>query len=560
MTTFDALRAGLRTLSSYPAAIAPYYLLSVGATMISRTPLTIGIGLAVIVLRAQGRIEPVVQVFERLEPAAGARSLTQAQQETLMGLITPTVVVVTVLSALATAVLYVLCRGVASAGTIHAVFAPLDDRKALSAGAVGISRDWRSFVAIAIARAIVYVGAGVGLTLGIGLSATGIGIIVGLPLVLVSVAGLLVGHLLLAFAGQAVVVGGESALDAIGDSVRFPLRAPTAFVLYVSLALTATIVLVIVALLAQFVGVSRVVGLLVALVIGPVLDAAKTGLYAGDTGVLEAGSRGSSGAPSGHSNPATDGGQPNEGDDDTSDHEDEQTSHRDEQTDHEDDSAIDVGQARPAEGTQKMHDDGLARRVSSRLLAGQRRGLAAVARFLRTNPLANLAGLGLFLLGTGLGWLLTGPYGVRLDAPREVAGVFGEFAVGPFVNIAANNWQVAVGQGFGGVAFGVPTVENLLFNGVLVGGLAGLFDRTVFLALVAPHGIVEIPALAVSGGVGLYLGGVGYRWVRGRIDAPTVGDRLQRATWVLVGLLPVFVLAGFIEAFLTPRIAMLVLG
>lgn len=535
MPTFEALRAGLRTLSSHPAAIAPYYLLAVGATMISRTPLTIGVGLAVIVLRAQGQIEPVFQLSESLGPDAGARSLTQAQQETLIDLITPTVVVVIALAALATAVLYVLCRGVASAGTIHAVFAPLDDRKALSAGAAGISRDWRSFVVIAVARAIVYVGAGVGFTLGIGLSATGIGIIIGVPLVLVSVAGLLAGHLLLAFAGQAVVVGGYSALGAIGDSVRVPLRAPTAFVLYLSLALTATVALVIVTPLAQFAGVSRVVGLLIVLVIGPVIDAAKTGLYAGDAGALGAGGQGPSEAPPGHSKPATDGGQPNGSND-------EGPGSKDEVLDN------------------KNTETGLARRVSSRLLAGQRRGLAAVAPFLRTHPLANLAGLALFLLGIGLGWLLTAPYGVRLGAPQEVAGVFGEFAVGPFVNIAANNWQVAVGQGFGGVAFGVPTVANLLFNGVLVGGLAGLFDRTVFLALVAPHGIVEIPALAVSGGVGLYLGGVGYQWVRGRIDAPTVGERLQRATWVLVGLLPLFVLAAFIEAFLTPQIAMLVLG
>lgn len=504
----------------HPAAIFPYYLLATGATMIARTPLTLGVGLAVVILRLRGRVEPVVRMLDEIDPETG--TLTPAQQDAIAGLVTPGVAVVVLLALLATVLLYVICRGAASAGTIHAVFAPLDDRDPLVAGTSGIRRDWLPFVAISAARSTVYLLGGLGVVLGIGLSATVIGLVIGIPLVLFSLAVLLCGHLLLAFAGQAVAVDGRRTTGALADSVRFPVRAPMAFLLYVAVGVVVVVGFVITVTLMEVAGTPRVAGLLTALAIAPAIDAVKTGLYAGEVGAIRSSQQG----------PPTD-------------------RHVESPVPRADDEPAADGSGASADGRFG---------IASRLLAGQRHGLAALATFVRTYPLANLAGLVLFLGGAGLGWLLTGPYGTRLDAPADVAGVFGSFTIGPFVNIAANNWQVAAGQGFGGIAVGAPTIANLLFNGVLVGGLAGVFEPRAFLALVAPHGIVEVPALAISGGVGLHLGAVGYQWVRGRIDDAAVGRTLQRAAWVLVGLLPVFVLAAFVEAFLTPRIAAMVLG
>lgn len=576
MTALDALRAGLRTLGSHPAGIMPYYMLAIGATVIARTPLMLGGGLVLLVLRLQGRLEPVVRMLDELDPTLEEGTLTQTQQAALAELITPTGVLVVLLATLTSVVLYVLCRSAASAGTIHALFAPLDGRDPLSAGAAGISRDWTSFVAIGVARFVVYLVGAVALVLGLGLSATGIGLVVGLPLVLASVAGLLFGHLLLAFAGQAVVVSDRRALGAIADSARFPVRAPTAFVLYVVVGLCAVIGLGIAAPLMAVAGVSRIAALVLALGLALALDAAKTGLYAGESARI--GGPGLESRPERRSNRTdrvADGGRPDDDPDQRDITIDESGNTTDEggNTIDRSDDTIDrsngtIEQRRieaDETGMEAVADESEVARerprsVPSRLLAGQRRGLGALAAFLRAHPLANIGGMALFLIGTGLGWLLTRPYGTRLSGPENVAGVFGEFAVGPFVNIAANNWYVAIGQGFGGLAFGVPAIVNLLFNGVLVGGLAGIFETVVFLALVAPHGIVEVPALAISGGVGLYLGGVGYQWARGRIDAAAVGHHLQQATWVLVGLLPLFVLAAFVEAFLTPWIAAVVLG
>lgn len=200
------------------------------------------------------------------------------------------------------------------------------------------------------------------------------------------------------------------------------------------------------------------------------------------------------------------------------------------------------------------------RAIGSRLRGGVRGGWRELWRFVRHHPVANLLGAVLIAAGVAAGYAYTAPMNVSLPPPTDVAGVFGVVPIGPFANIAANNWLVSAGTAFGGLAFGVPSAASLLFNGVLIGAIAGLFDRTAFLALVAPHGVLELPAIAVAGGLGLHLGVVGWRSVRGRSDAAAVAAELRRATWVLVGLALVLVVAALVEAFLTPHIAAFVLG
>ncbi|MFB6161355.1 MAG: stage II sporulation protein M, partial [Haloferacaceae archaeon] len=189
-----------------------------------------------------------------------------------------------------------------------------------------------------------------------------------------------------------------------------------------------------------------------------------------------------------------------------------------------------------------------------------RDGLGALASFVGEHPGANVAGGGVLALGAVAGWGLTAPHGVTLAPPGDPGSAFGAVPVGPFLDIAANNWLVAAGTGYGGLAVGLPTAAALLFNGALVGALLGLFDPVVFLGLVAPHGVVELPAIAVAGGLGFHLGRVGWEAVRGRRSAAAVGDELGEAFRVLVGLAVVFVVAAGIEAFVTPLVGAAVLG
>jgi uncharacterized membrane protein SpoIIM required for sporulation len=93
-----------------------------------------------------------------------------------------------------------------------------------------------------------------------------------------------------------------------------------------------------------------------------------------------------------------------------------------------------------------------------------------------------------------------------------------------------------------------------------VGAVGGVFEPVAFLALVAPHGVIEIPSIVVGGAVGLRLGFVGVGALRGRRDDGEVARAIRHAYRVLLGLVPLFVVAALVEAFLTPAIASVVLG
>ncbi|WP_284012859.1 stage II sporulation protein M [Halobaculum litoreum] len=292
-------------------------------------------------------------------------------------------------------------------------------------------------------------------------------------------------------------------MGAIRASLGFVRRHPAHAVGFALVALGGYVAAVVAVALANAAGAGSLGGIVLPLVVAPFLDAAATALYAGVDGTTSAGSGAGSGSGSGSA------------------------------------------ERRPA---------------TARVRAGLGLGWRELVGFCRGHAPAVAAALGVLVAGIAVGYATTAPYGVTAEGPADVAGVFGAVAVGPFVTIAANNWVVSAGLAYGGLAFGLPAVSGLAFNGVLVGALAGVFDRTAFLALVAPHGVLELPVIAVAGGLGLHLGGVGWRAVRGETDAERVAGELERAAWVLVGIGVLLVVAAAIEAFLTPRIAAAVLG
>ncbi len=130
----------------------------------------------------------------------------------------------------------------------------------------------------------------------------------------------------------------------------------------------------------------------------------------------------------------------------------------------------------------------------------------------------------------------------------EQTALFGEF-----VNYTANNWSVAVAQSYAGFVFGVATVVSLVVNGALLGFLAATEQNLAeLLAFVVPHGVIEIPALLISGALGLHLGLVAVGYVRGGVDTEGVTAEVREAYYVLVGLFVLFAVAGFVEAFISP--------
>jgi uncharacterized membrane protein SpoIIM required for sporulation len=130
-------------------------------------------------------------------------------------------------------------------------------------------------------------------------------------------------------------------------------------------------------------------------------------------------------------------------------------------------------------------------------------------------------------------------------------------AIAPLISagITANNLQVALVAFAGGVTFGALTAYALVVNGLLIGALAGAFDKAggslYFWSLIVPHGSLEIPAIVLAGGAGLVMG----RALLSPGDLPR-SSALRAASpdalRLLLGTVPLFVIAGFIEAFVTP--------
>lgn len=190
--------------------------------------------------------------------------------------------------------------------------------------------------------------------------------------------------------------------------------------------------------------------------------------------------------------------------------------------------------------------------LPSQVAGGGRRGLGAVARFVQRSPGLQLLSAGLFVGGFALGWLAATPYDGVVVASID-ARIAGQFPPTAAAFYAANNWTVAVGSALSGLALGVPAAVSMLFNGAFLGVYGRLEASPMeLLAFVAPHGVLELPAIVVSGALGLSLGAAAWRTLRGRTSAGELADDLEAAFWVLIGIGVVLVVAGLVEGFVSP--------
>ncbi len=121
--------------------------------------------------------------------------------------------------------------------------------------------------------------------------------------------------------------------------------------------------------------------------------------------------------------------------------------------------------------------------------------------------------------------------------------------------IMRNNIQVAFLAFGGGLLAGLYTVWILIFNGLMLGGLLGLtgyyglgFDLATF---VIGHGVIELSVIFMAGGAGLMLGwAILHPGLLKRGDAIKVAA--NRAIILVIGCVPLLVIAGTIEGFISP--------
>jgi len=123
-----------------------------------------------------------------------------------------------------------------------------------------------------------------------------------------------------------------------------------------------------------------------------------------------------------------------------------------------------------------------------------------------------------------------------------------------FAFIAFNNVKVMLIMFAMGVAFSAGSIFQLFQNGVMVGAFLGFFKTYNVLSgafpIIMVHGTLELSSLVITGAAGLMLGN--------SIMFPgtfTRGQAVQRAAKngikIMVGLIPVVLLAAFLEAYIT---------
>jgi len=159
------------------------------------------------------------------------------------------------------------------------------------------------------------------------------------------------------------------------------------------------------------------------------------------------------------------------------------------------------------------------------------------------------------------------PEGTLSEGLQQVTEILPFANPGPALLIFWHNTRVLIlGMILGVFSFGVlgllPVLASMGISGYLIQILAnnGFSAERVVVGLFAPHGILEIPAILFSAGAVLRIG----LMLATPDSEKTVGEVFIRsmAVWtkVMVGyVLPLLLIAAFIEAWITPRIAMMFL-
>ncbi|KRB08180.1 stage II sporulation protein M [Lysobacter sp. Root690] len=121
-----------------------------------------------------------------------------------------------------------------------------------------------------------------------------------------------------------------------------------------------------------------------------------------------------------------------------------------------------------------------------------------------------------------------------------------------FAHYIGNNVGIGFQTFASGLLAGLGTVFVLIFNGIMIGGVAGHLQAVghgdPFWRFVAGHSAPELTAIVISGGAGLRLGlSLIAPGQRRRIDSLIHGGR--RGAKICIGVFAMLVFAAFVEAF-----------
>jgi len=143
----------------------------------------------------------------------------------------------------------------------------------------------------------------------------------------------------------------------------------------------------------------------------------------------------------------------------------------------------------------------------------------------------------------------------------QVAGdIFSDSPGVLFLKIFLNNLTACIALFLGGATFGLVPLLVISSNGLVIGGIIetvrGEKGLGFILAGILPHGVLEIPAVLVSAGLGLLLAeALGRELLRNEGDA--AAEALGYGRLFVRYVVPFVLLAAAVEAFITPQIIQL---
>jgi len=231
-----------------------------------------------------------------------------------------------------------------------------------------------------------------------------------------------------------------------------------------------------------------------------------------------------------------------------------------------------------ASGTLEEYLNGLLSRAHNRIYSGRRAGFGSIWRFVaRDYPrifrqmFSYVAtAFVIFLAGAALGTLLT------MSRPEFMRVMLGPamletidhhqmwthsiVSMKPQASsaILTNNIGVCFLAFAGGIVAGLGTLLLMFQNGLQVGVISTACSQAHMaldlFSFMAAHGSLELPSIFISGGAGLRLAtGLLFPGMLSRRDS--LSNAARESVRLLAGVVPLLVVAGILEAFLSPSSA-----
>jgi uncharacterized membrane protein SpoIIM required for sporulation len=139
---------------------------------------------------------------------------------------------------------------------------------------------------------------------------------------------------------------------------------------------------------------------------------------------------------------------------------------------------------------------------------------------------------------------------------NDFVGYYSEFQAQNFAAAVWTNNALLAAQCLASGVLIVPVFyllgSNLLSIGVTGGVMVGAGAGDTFLTYIAPHGLLELTSVFIGAGVGLR---IGWAWIAPgpyRTRGQALAERARSGMLVALGLVLVLLVAGLVEAFVTP--------